>query len=763
MTSPLSEQPGDIPDWAYGVRRLVVFSGAGISTDSGIQDFRGPGGVWTLNPGLQVKHTYQAFMADPELRVSYWKTRHEHPVWQAEPNVGHRAVAELADSGIDTTVVTQNTDGLHQLAGFPGDRVAELHGTMRTTQCVVCDHRAPTTEALARIEAGDPTPSCTECGGIQKTASTMFGQTMSPDVFSRAEDWVTSCDLILAVGTTLTVEPAGSLCASAVHAGATLVIVNWDPTPYDAIATDIVRDPLSEALPRIVAQLRAAAAAGSAADTPAADAAPAPLARPAGLLRATARTAGLRAREAELDRLTQWCEGTGTRAHLLTGPAGVGKTRLALELADRLGASGQWDVTFTAPAEDARTSGRPLLVIVDDAETRQEQVAALLRAANTADSGSPLRALLLARTQDGWADTLPIATTSEELAAPDTTRAERADAVRQYARDYAAALTGLGQPCPPADEAFLDSLADGGGLPGDLQSAVLAGLVGLDGRTDDLLVGFELAHLRSRAREYGLELSADAVAGAAATAVLCGAADEEEALAALGHIQAFDDPDKRSRTARWLRAMYPPDTEELSPYWSASLPDGPAEELISAVATPRLLLNMLMETTGDQDRRVVTTLARAADRLPLVRQRLTELLSLLPGVSPTAVEVALTGGHPAPLAEALTALAEKHPALPADLLDAVPAGVTVFGEFPVLLAQSLVEAYEGRARTQNGLRGLAKTLVQLAERLADLGRAEQALDAARRAVETVASLEDPDDLPERAQHALRRATDLPHD
>ena len=203
----------DPPDWAYGVRSLVVFSGAGLSTDSGIQDFRGPTGVWTLSPGSQKKYTFQAFMADPELRVRYWKSRHEHPVWKAEPNAGHLAVASLADSGIDTTIVTQNTDGLHQRAGTPADRVVELHGTMNTSECVACGHRLPTTDVLARIEAGEPTPPCPQCGGILKTASTMFGMTMNPEVYVRAEQAVTSCDLILATGTTLTVEPAGSLCA----------------------------------------------------------------------------------------------------------------------------------------------------------------------------------------------------------------------------------------------------------------------------------------------------------------------------------------------------------------------------------------------------------------------------------------------------------------------------------------------------------------------------------------------------------------------
>ena len=126
------------PKWAYGVRRLVVLSGAGISTDSGIPDFRGHAGSWTLSPAARHKHTYQAFLADPEFRGSYWKSRYEHPAWRAEPNAGHLAVADLANSGIDTAVVTQNTDGLHHRAGTPADRVIELHGTMHEVICVEC-------------------------------------------------------------------------------------------------------------------------------------------------------------------------------------------------------------------------------------------------------------------------------------------------------------------------------------------------------------------------------------------------------------------------------------------------------------------------------------------------------------------------------------------------------------------------------------------------------------------------------------------------
>ena len=344
-----------------------------------------------------------------------------------------------------------------------------------------------------------------------------------------------ACDLLFAVGTTLTVEPAGSLCASAVGAGATLVIVTRDPTPYDGIATEIIRDPLSQALP----------------------------------------------------------------AH------------------------------------------RPA----------------------SARLGHSLRC---------WA--------------------------------------GAGAQGTSADD---------------------------------------------------LELPAEAVQGAVATAILCGAADEDAALTVLGHIPALQDAGLRIRTARWLRDLYPPAVSRPAPYWDATLPDPLTEELIAAAVTPRFLLGMLMETTQEQDRRALTVLARAAATRPGLQVCLTELLSVLPGLSPVAVDVALSGGYPAPLAEALTSLA-RSAALPAELLEAIPAGTTVLGEFPVLLAESLVEAYERRAETypESGPRGLARMLIELAERLADLGRAEQALAVAERSVEAAGRLTGQLDSPARAAESLRRAVEL---
>ncbi|PZG01852.1 hypothetical protein C1I99_05220 [Micromonospora deserti] len=745
-----------MPDWAYGVRRLVVFSGAGISTDSGIPDFRGPNGAWIKDPEARHRNTYQAFMVDPDLRAAYWRSRYESEAWTAVPNVGHHAVASLLDSGIDTTVITQNTDGLHQRGGMPEDRVIELHGTMLVTECVGCGHRLPTTEVLARIEAGEAVPPCALCGGILKTASTMFGQTMSPEVFSRATEAVTGCDLILAVGTSLVIEPAASLCATAVQAGANLVIVNLGDTPYDSIATEIIREPLGEALPRIVEDLRRGGSGTRPVDGDDTEAEPAgeTRVRPSLLLRAQERTARLHARTAELERLSAWCSGPGARAHLVWGPAGIGKTRLALELADRV--KGGWEVQFLAPGAELPESAQPSLVIIDDAETRVEQV---FRAVSEASERSAVRLLLLARTPDGWWDELRSeSATDEELAPPVPAPSGQADAVREATADYAAALSAVGITASLPDEVSRVATAEVAPLPGEQQTTVLAGLLGLSGRTVDELVRQELGYLHRSAREHGLSLSTDAVRAAAVTALLCGAADEQAALAVLGHVAALSDEGVRLRAARWLCEVYPPNS---SSYWAESLPEPLNEELIATGVSPVFLVGMFTETTPDQERRALVVLARAASTRPALQKRLTELLSVLPGVSPAAVDAALRGGHPAPLADALVSLA-RNAALPADLLEAVPPGTTALGEFPVLLAASLVEAYEHRARSypDTALPWLTGMQAEYAERLLDLGRIKEGLVIAQSAVENAERLVDRPDHRARAAAALHRGQQL---
>jgi NAD-dependent deacetylase len=249
------------PAWARGVGTVAVLSGAGISTDSGIPDYRGPQGVWTRNPEAEKLATYHVYVADPDVRRRSWRNRRSNPAWHAEPNAAHLALARLDRSGIPTWVITQNIDGLHQKAGTPRGKVLELHGTMFEVVCIGCGERTTMAGAMDRVNAGEEDPACQRCDGILKSATVMFGEALDPEVFGRAADAAAACDLFLAVGTTLTVEPAASLCRLAADSGAPLVIVNRDPTPYDGIATAVIRDPIGDALPRIADQLIQARAA----------------------------------------------------------------------------------------------------------------------------------------------------------------------------------------------------------------------------------------------------------------------------------------------------------------------------------------------------------------------------------------------------------------------------------------------------------------------------------------------------------------------
>ena len=246
--------------WTHRIRQVAVLTGAGISTDSGIPDFRGPSGLWTRDPAAEKMSTYQVYVADPAVRQRSWQARLAHPAWTAQPNPAHLALAKLALSRVDTTVITQNIDGLHQRAGTPADRVLELHGTMYQVVCVSCERRGKMSDALARVRSGEADPSCADCGGILKSATVMFGQQLDAAVLARAAAAAEAADLFIAIGSTLTVEPAASLCAVAVRAGARLVIVNRDPTPYDPLATEVIRQPIGEAVPAIVTALLAAPA-----------------------------------------------------------------------------------------------------------------------------------------------------------------------------------------------------------------------------------------------------------------------------------------------------------------------------------------------------------------------------------------------------------------------------------------------------------------------------------------------------------------------
>lgn len=233
--------------------RITVLTGAGISTDSGIPDFRGPQGVWTKNPAAEKASTLRYYLDDPEVRKQSWRHRLESPAWQAEPNAGHRALVELERQRRLVALVTQNIDELHQKAGSDPAKVLELHGTMHRVVCWTCGDDAPMEVALERVRAGEEDPRCRRCGGILKSATISFGQSLDPDVVMRAEMAALSCDVFIAVGTSLGVHPAAGLVPMAAEAGARIVIVNQEPTAYDALADAVVRASISEVLPDLVA------------------------------------------------------------------------------------------------------------------------------------------------------------------------------------------------------------------------------------------------------------------------------------------------------------------------------------------------------------------------------------------------------------------------------------------------------------------------------------------------------------------------------
>lgn len=241
-----------LADLLRDAARVAVLTGAGVSTDSGIPDFRGPEGLWTVDPAAERLTHWPTYRDEPEVRRRSWQWRIHNPALQAEPNAAHRALARLADAGLLVGIATQNTDGLHVAAGTPRELVHELHGTMREVECPGCGWQAPMDWAIKRIESGDHDPRCPDCGGITKAATVMFGQPLPEAVLEAAVADATACDLYLAVGTSLTVHPAAGLPRLAVDGGATLAIVNAEETPLDVLADLVVREPIGEAVPAAV-------------------------------------------------------------------------------------------------------------------------------------------------------------------------------------------------------------------------------------------------------------------------------------------------------------------------------------------------------------------------------------------------------------------------------------------------------------------------------------------------------------------------------
>jgi NAD-dependent deacetylase len=253
----MTDAAATVAAWLSSAELVTVLTGAGISTGSGIPDYRGPNGVWTTNPAAARMMQIDVYLADPDIRRQAWLERMHHPAWDARPSEGHAALAEIQRSVERFALATQNIDGLHQAAGSTD--VLELHGTIHRCRCLECGFETLMQQQLDRVRAGESDPACERCGGIQRSATVAFGQQLDAEVLHAAFDAAEACDVFLAVGTSLTVTPASQLCVMAKHVGARVVIVNAEPTPYDPVADVIFREPIEQVLPEIAERLKESA------------------------------------------------------------------------------------------------------------------------------------------------------------------------------------------------------------------------------------------------------------------------------------------------------------------------------------------------------------------------------------------------------------------------------------------------------------------------------------------------------------------------
>lgn len=247
-----SDQIEEVRSWIDGAKRVVVLTGAGISTESGIPDFRGPQGVWTKNPQAEKLSNIHYYMSDPAVRKAAWKSRMEHPAWTAKPNAGHFALAELEKRGKLHALITQNIDELHQMAGNSPEKVIEVHGTVRSVVCMACGMTAPMQEALDRVRAGEEDPPCRDCGGILKSATISFGQQLVPEVIDRAMRAAGEAEVFIAIGTSLQVYPIAGAVEVASRAVARIVILNAEETPFDVMADAVFREAIGVTLPQLI-------------------------------------------------------------------------------------------------------------------------------------------------------------------------------------------------------------------------------------------------------------------------------------------------------------------------------------------------------------------------------------------------------------------------------------------------------------------------------------------------------------------------------
>lgn len=229
---------------------VAVLTGAGISTDSGIPDFRGPKGVWTKDPKAEKAAHISNYVSDPEHRKRNWKRLAEGSIWVGkEPNAGHRALAAFEKTGRLHTLVTQNVDGLHQAGGSSEDKVVEIHGTTRRVKCLDCGESAPMEKALDRVRAGEEDPKCRTCDGLLKSATVSFGQSLIDEDLARSEEAAIAADLMLCVGSSLAVYPIAHMVPIAQRNGARVMIVNAEPTQFDSIADFVFHASISDTLP----------------------------------------------------------------------------------------------------------------------------------------------------------------------------------------------------------------------------------------------------------------------------------------------------------------------------------------------------------------------------------------------------------------------------------------------------------------------------------------------------------------------------------
>jgi NAD-dependent deacetylase len=253
---------GNVADLIIAAKRVVVFTGAGISTESGVPDFRSPGGLWSrFDPD---DFTYQKFVSRPETRKVWWQLFRERGLSEEiKPNLAHEAISELNRLGKLDCLITQNIDNLHQKAGLPDEKIFELHGNFQWARCLNCGRRYSFEQVQQKLEGGEEIPSCEVCGGVLKPGIVFFGESLPEGIFIEASHRAENADLMIVIGSTLIVYPAAEIPFRALARGAKLVIINLSPTPLDDRADVLIQAKAGEAMSRIIERLKDKIKSGS--------------------------------------------------------------------------------------------------------------------------------------------------------------------------------------------------------------------------------------------------------------------------------------------------------------------------------------------------------------------------------------------------------------------------------------------------------------------------------------------------------------------